>query len=144
MSSNAASPSTIARKVRPLNRGLRLEAWKFGVYLMIPIGASWYFNAPDRQTYWADYFEFIKQPPSPNTNLKQQFEDLQKQRESQKEQRKEYLEQLAKLQASAKKSREAARKFQEEEEEASKKKKGWLSRWFGRRRRQEDDSATAS
>jgi hypothetical protein len=102
--------------------GMRLEAWKFSIYLIIPIAASVYFNDPKRQQYWADYFQFLKYPSSPNTNLKKQFEDLVKQQEEQRQQRSEYVEQMRKLQESAQKSR------QRREEEESQQKRGWLQR----------------
>lgn len=103
-------------------QGLRLEAWKFGVYLIVPIVASVVFNNPERQRYWADYFQFLKYPANPNTNLKEQFEDYQQQFQKEKEQRQAYLEQMRALQESAKKSR------QREEEAAAAKAK---STWFG-------------
>lgn len=109
---------------------MRLEAWKFGVYIAIPIIASVYFNDPKRQQYWANYFEFLKYPSSPNTDLKNQFEELVKQQEEQKQQRTEYAEQMRQLQESARKSRERREQLQEE------KKRGWLQ-WLGLRRSQE-------
>lgn len=111
--------------------GMRLEAWKFGIYLFIPIAASVYFNDPERQRYWADYFQFLKYPSSPNTNLKSQFEDLVEQQEKQKQQRDEYAEQMRKLQESAQKSRERREEVAQEEN-----KRGWLQR-LGLRRTQE-------
>lgn len=38
-------------------QGFMLEFWKFGVYLMIPVGASVYFNDPTRQKKNADYWQ---------------------------------------------------------------------------------------
>jgi len=111
--------------------GMRLEAWKFCIYLGIPIVASVYFNDPKRQQYWADYFQFLKYPSSPNTNLKSQFEDLVEQQEQQKQQRNEYAEQMRKLQESAQKSRERREAAAQEES-----KRGWLHR-LGLRRSQE-------
>lgn len=106
-------------------KGMQVEAWKFGVYLIIPITASMAFNDPDVQRYWADYFQFLKFPANPNTNMKQQFEETQKQREKDKEQRKAYQEQLRALQDSAKESR---RRMEELENAATATKK---RRWFG-------------
>ena len=37
-------------------QGLYLEAWKFSVYLAVPILASVYYSDPDNQRYWADYW----------------------------------------------------------------------------------------
>jgi len=38
-------------------QGFALEFWKFGVYLMIPVGASLYYNDPQRQKQNADYWQ---------------------------------------------------------------------------------------
>lgn len=103
-------------------QGLRLEAAKFGVYLFIPIVASIGFNSPAVQEYWADYFQFLKFPANPNTRLKEEFEELAKKRALEKEQRREYADQIRKLQESAQRSRAQ----QQASEEASEKKKGWL------------------
>ncbi|KAL9179917.1 hypothetical protein ACHAXT_007887 [Thalassiosira profunda] len=61
--------------------GLRLEAQKFAVYLLIPITASLAFNEPTVQKWAADYFQFMKYPSNPKTNLKDEFESLKKERE---------------------------------------------------------------
>lgn len=103
--------------------GLRLEAWKFGVYLFIPIFASVYFNDPKKQQYWADYFQFLKYPSSPNTNLKAKFEELVEQQEKQKQQREEYAQQMKRLQESAQRSR-----LERSEEAEQENKRGWLHR----------------
>ena len=60
---------------------MRLEAQKFAVYLLIPITASLAFNEPTVQKAAADYFQFMKYPSNPKTNLKDEFESLKKQRE---------------------------------------------------------------
>jgi len=101
-------------------QGLKLEAWKFGVYLIVPIGASLTFNDPHVQRVCADYFQFLKFPANPNTNLKEEFEELRKKRELEREQRKEYANQIRKLQESAQRRRveEATRKSE---------RKGWFS-----------------
>lgn len=111
--------------------GMRLEAWKFAVYITIPIVASVYFNDPKRQQYWADYFQFLKYPSSPNTNLKHQFEVLVEQEEKQRQQRDEYAEQMRKLQESAQKSRQRREQVEKEQ-----RKRGWLQQ-LGLRRSQE-------
>mmetsp|Transcript_14315 Transcript_14315/g.15940 ORF Transcript_14315/g.15940 Transcript_14315/m.15940 type:complete len:118 (-) Transcript_14315:137-490(-) len=85
--------------------GMRLEGLKFSVYIMIPVVSSIFFNDPENQRYWADYFQYLKYPASPNTNLKEEFEELTRKRELQKHQRKEYLDQLKQLQESAQRSR---------------------------------------
>jgi Pet100 len=38
-------------------QGFALEVWKFGVYLMIPVGASIYWNDPDRQKRNTEYWQ---------------------------------------------------------------------------------------
>ena len=86
-------------------QGLKLEAWKFGIYLIVPISASLTFNNPDVQRYCADYFQFLKYPANPNTNLKEEFEELRKKREADREQRKEYAKQVRRLQESAQRRR---------------------------------------
>jgi hypothetical protein len=61
--------------------GMRLEAQKFLVYLMIPITASMAFNEPTIRTWAADYFQLMKYPSNPKTNLKDEYEELKKQRD---------------------------------------------------------------
>mmetsp|Transcript_7193 Transcript_7193/g.12906 ORF Transcript_7193/g.12906 Transcript_7193/m.12906 type:complete len:132 (-) Transcript_7193:221-616(-) len=107
-------------------KGLQLEAWKFAVYLFVPIGASIYFNDPEAQRYWADYFQFLKYPASPNTNLKEQFEELQKKRELEKEQRKAYTDQVLKLQDNARQSRERREKLSLSGEQDNSQRRGWF------------------
>jgi cell shape-determining protein MreC len=116
-------------------KGMQLEAWKFVVYITIPVVASVYFNNPTKQQYWADYFQFLKYPANPNTNLKDQFEAMVEQKEKQNGQRSEYAEQMRKLQESAQKSRQRREELLllEEEEKESNKKKGWM-RWLGLRK----------
>lgn len=106
-------------------QGMRLEALKFSVYISIPVIASIAFNSPTTQKYWADYYQFLKYPANPNTNLKEEFEELQKQRDLLRDQRKEYAEQVKILQQSAQRSRANAAAVAAEEAEG-KKKKGWL------------------
>lgn len=84
--------------------GMYLEAWKFGVYLFIPLVASAYYADPENQKYWADYYQFIKYPENPNTNVKDKIEELVKQKELQKEQRQAYQDQLRQLQEAAERS----------------------------------------
>ena len=102
-------------------QGLQLEAFKFALYLGIPILASVSFSYPGVQKYWADYYQFLKYPANPNIGLKEEFEELRKQRQLQHEQRLAYQEQLKRLQEAAEKSRASAAAA----EEAAKKK-----RWF--------------
>lgn len=100
-------------------QGMQLEAFKFSLYIGIPIIASVAFNNTDVQKYWADYFQFLKYPANPNIGLKEQFEELQKQRELQQEQLKEYAEQMKRLQESAQRSRET-------KNETTTKRSGWF------------------
>jgi len=85
-------------------QGLYLEAWKFGVYLSIPAIASVYYSNPENQRYWADYWKFIEYPENPNTNVKQTIQQLAKEKEAQREQRRAYQEQLQRLQEAASRS----------------------------------------
>jgi hypothetical protein len=112
--------------------GMKLEAYKFGLYLIIPITASFAFNEPTVQRWAADYFQFLKYPANPNTNLKEEFEELLKKRELEKEQMKAYAEQVQKLQESAQQSRIAAAAAKE----AEGKRAGWFS-WMRLRRGKE-------
>jgi Pet100 len=82
-------------------KGLYLEAWKFGVYISIPIFASVYYSDPETQRYWADYYQYIKYPENPNTNVKEQIQQLVQQKELQREQRLAYQQQLVRLQQAA-------------------------------------------
>jgi hypothetical protein len=81
--------------------GLYLEAWKFSVYVGIPIVASMTFNSPTIQKYSADYFQFLKYPANPNTNLKEDFKKFQEDFEKTQQQRDEYRAQLNKLEKQA-------------------------------------------
>mmetsp|Transcript_21155 Transcript_21155/g.49668 ORF Transcript_21155/g.49668 Transcript_21155/m.49668 type:complete len:123 (-) Transcript_21155:211-579(-) len=84
--------------------GLRLEAQKFAAYLIIPVTASLAFNEPTVQKWAADYFQFMKYPSNPKTNLKDEYETIKKEREEEKRMREkraagreEYLKQLKTL-----------------------------------------------
>lgn len=108
--------------------GLRLEGQKFLLYIMIPLGASALYNEPSVQKFSADYFQFLKYPSNPSTNLRKQYEELARKSEEERVQRREYQEQLRKLQASAQESRDRERVEKEKE------KAGWFGwlRWGGR------------
>ena len=91
--------------------GMKLEAQKFAVYITIPIMASIAFNEPSVQQWAADYFQFMKYPSNPKTNLRQEFEQLQREREEEIEEeklmrekrikgREEYLAQMKLLNSS--------------------------------------------
>jgi hypothetical protein len=85
-------------------KGLYLEAWKFSVYISLPIIASVYHSNPENQKYWADYWQFIKYPENPNTNVKQKIQELAQQKQEQREQHLAYQKQLQALQQSAERS----------------------------------------
>ena len=87
-------------------KGMRLEAYKFGLYISVPILASITFNEPEVQKWCADYFQFLKFPANPNTNLREEFEQLAKQRELEKEKRAKYAEEVQRMQDNARRSRE--------------------------------------
>lgn len=113
--------------------GLKLEAQKFGIYLMIPIVASIAYNEPTVQKWAADYFQFMKYPSNPKTNLREEFEQLQKERqqekiqeEKNKESRKVYMEQLKQLNA-------VRNALESPEQQTTEVKMGWLSWLRGRR-----------
>lgn len=85
-------------------KGLYLEAWKFSIYLAVPIVASVYYSDPDNQRYWADYWQYIKYPENPNTNVKEQIQKLAEEKGLQREQRLVYKQQLQRLQEAAERS----------------------------------------
>ena len=86
--------------------GMRLEAYKFGLYISVPILASIIFNEPEVQRKCADYFQFLKYPANPNTNLREEFEQLARQRALEREQRAKYAEEVQRMQDNARRSRE--------------------------------------
>jgi hypothetical protein len=101
--------------------GFYLEGWKFAVYLAIPLGASWYFNDPARQRESADYWAYCKYPANPNTNMKEQIEELRQKQQ----QRTVYRDQMMELQKQAQRSREAVN--DDDDQDTG---RGWL-RWIG-------------
>ena len=117
-------------------QGLRLEAWKFGVYLSLPIAASLLFNEPRIQRFCADYFQFLKYPANPNVNLREEFEELAKKRKIENEQRKAYMEELKKMQEGAAEKRRL-RELAIIQEESEKGKRGWFG-WLRLRRKNDD------
>ena len=88
-----------------------LEAWKFGIYVSIPVIASIYYSNPETQRYWADYWQYIKYPENPNTNVREKIKQLAEEKELQREQRLAYQQQLQRLQQAA----ERATKIPDEE-----------------------------
>lgn len=73
-------------------KGLYLEAYKFGIYVGIPILATFYFADPIRQKRSADYWQYVKYPANPNVGMKEQLQKLREQREQQKEYRQKLVE----------------------------------------------------
>jgi hypothetical protein len=108
-------------------QGLRLEAWKFAVYLSLPIAASLTFNEPRVQRFCADYFQFLKYPSNPNTNLREEFEELAKKRQLEREQRKAYTDELKKMHEGAAEKRRLREQAVVKAENAAK--NGW-TRWL--------------
>lgn len=110
--------------------GFYLEVWKFGVYLLIPLTASVYFNNVENQKKAADYWQYVKYPANPSTGWKEQIELIS----SQKEQREAYRRQLQQLNAVS--EREEATSAAEEKEGNT----GWKWwRWLGIRSKEEVD-----
>ena len=96
--------------------GFALEAWKFSVYITIPVFASWYYSYPETQKYWADYYQYIRYPENPNTNVKQKIKELAEQKEKEREQRLAYHKQLEELQKAAERSSNYQKDKEEGEE----------------------------
>lgn len=74
---------------------LSQEAQKFALYLLVPITATLAFNEPSVQKWAADYFQFMKYPSNPKTNLKDEFESIKRQREEEIEYEKKMEEKRA-------------------------------------------------
>lgn len=60
--------------------GLRLEAFKFGIYITVPLLASAMFNNPDIAQRFIDYYKFIEYPPEhpETTKMKEDIKNLKK------------------------------------------------------------------
>ena len=128
--------------------GMRLEAYKFGLYISVPILASIIFNEPEVQRKCADYFQFLKYPANPNTNLREEFEQLAKQRELEREQRAKYAEEVARMQDNARRSREGREAALKAAADGGENAQGgrWRSwfRWGARGRTSETNQASSS
>lgn len=79
-------------------QGFLLEGWKFGVYLSIPVLASWYFGDPERQRASIDYWKYIHYPAAAS---EVNYEEEMKKYREQQDQRLAYREQLKALQQAA-------------------------------------------
>ena len=108
-------------------QGFLMEGWKFGVYLAIPILASFYFDNPIHQQKAQDYWQFVKYPANPNTGMKEAIE----QAAAQQKQREAYRQQLQRL-------NEAATTTRNDNEMRTTERKGWLQ-WMGLRRRKANE-----
>ena len=112
--------------------GFYLEAWKFGVYISIPVFASFYFSDPETIKKQADYWKFIEYPENPNTNVKQKIQEIAKEKEKQKEQRLAYQLQLQELNRSAQRSSSSSSSYDDESGAVpGESGKSWWRRLFG-------------
>jgi hypothetical protein len=118
-------------------QGLYLEAWKFSVYISLPIIASVYYSNPETQRYWADYWKFITYPENPNTNVKQKIQALAEEKELKREQHLAYQKQLQELQRLADASNQNAMSYGDDDTASQKSTSSssssfWWRRWFSR------------
>jgi len=119
------------RKMVKGRQGLYLEAWKFAVYVSIPVVASAYFSDPKTIKEQAEYWRFIEYPENPNTNVRQKIQKLAKEKEEQREQRLVYQRQLQELQRAA--ARSSSVDYDNGEDEGlTGRRRSWWRRWFGR------------
>ena len=77
--------------------GHLLEAWKFSLYLGLPLLASWYYNDPERQKASADYWKYVEYPANPTTGMKERLMEQERLHREQQKQREVYQEQLRQL-----------------------------------------------
>lgn len=103
--------------------GLWIEGWKFSVYMAMPLLASWYYNDPARQKQSVDYWKYVQYPANPNTDMRKQIQEMQKQ----KEQREAYRQQMMELNQRAQQSREQQEQQQRAAEEQQKSSSWWRS-----------------
>mmetsp|Transcript_28959 Transcript_28959/g.48207 ORF Transcript_28959/g.48207 Transcript_28959/m.48207 type:complete len:138 (-) Transcript_28959:2251-2664(-) len=130
-------------------KGLYLEAWKFSVYISIPIIASVYHSNPETQKYWADYWKFITYPENPNTNVKQKIQELAKEKEEKREQHLAYQRQLQELQRAAERSSSFSSNnvHNDETTPAGAGKKSWwksVGGWFSRSSDKKQDASSSA
>ena len=113
-------------------QGLYLEAWKFAVYVSIPVVASAYFSDPKTIKQQAEYWKFIEYPENPNTNVRQKIQKLAKEKEEQREQRMAYQQQLKELQRAAARSSSMTNYADEDDDLTHRdgQRKSWWRRWF--------------
>lgn len=124
--------------------GLYLEAWKFGVYVSIPVIASVYFSEPETIKKQADYWRFIEYPKNPNTNVRQKIQELAKEKEDQRSQRMAYQRQLEELQSAAERS-SSVNYDDDDSAGIPEKRRSWWRRWFsGNSEKTHDSSQTTT
>lgn len=113
-------------------KGFYLEAWKFCVYVSIPVIASAYFSDPETIKQQAEYWRFIEYPENPNTNVRQKILKLAKEKEEEREQHMAYQLQLQELQRAADRSSSASDYDDDEDSsDLSGRRRSWWRRWFG-------------
>ena len=108
-------------------QGFLLEGWKFGIYLLVPITASIYYNNPENQKKSADYWQYVKYPANPSTGWKEQIELMQ----SQQKQREVYRQQLQQLNDSTTTSPAAVQSNEQDNSDDSNENRGRWLRWIG-------------
>mmetsp|Transcript_14300 Transcript_14300/g.18042 ORF Transcript_14300/g.18042 Transcript_14300/m.18042 type:complete len:119 (+) Transcript_14300:97-453(+) len=81
--------------------GFQIEAFKFTLYVGIPVVAAAVFNDPETVRWFVDHYKFVEYPATDNTRekLKKQLEEQIQERKEFELQRKEYAKQLAKLES---------------------------------------------
>lgn len=107
--------------------GMRLELWKFGVYIGIPVLASTGFNDPETIRYFVDYYEYIKYPAKPQSNesLRKELEEQRENHQKKQEQMKKYREEV-KIMNSLNNSKKQTVEAYTSEEETVKSKRRWF------------------
>jgi Pet100 len=113
-----------------LNTGGRgsfsMEAWKFVVYLAVPIAASVYFSNPGRMQKTAEYWKFVEYPANPNVGIKEDIIAAQKQWQDHHE---AHRQSMVELHERNKKPTSSSSKQQDDAEESSS--PGFWRRLFG-------------
>ena len=110
--------------------GFRLEAFKFSVYIALPVTATYLCNDPERVRWMIDYFKYIKYPPSSTSQMDEPLADQInrefKRRAGNREAMTGYREQLRSLDDLEGQRKARAAGLLDEVSGN----KGWLS-WFG-------------
>jgi hypothetical protein len=107
--------------------GFYLEGGKFAMYMIIPLGISWYYSDPVRQKAAVDYWKFVQYPANPSVNIREQVLELQKQ----EQQRQVYRDQMRNLQKQADQTvSNPAKTINSNNDNNNEEKKSWW-RWIG-------------